>query len=206
MFRHYSVCAYRSMYTFWVEYGTLHAFRIKCVTISYFSTGTYVVCTQKNPLIETVLLSTQSKYWNWWVRKFSQSLITNFLFVWASDSFPLFISPDLSILGYSSLFTSLIVICMAEFQVTRRFLECLFVSVYSEGGKISIVIYIVGVAFYVGLAITCLAGTNLDSAFVLAGLYLINILTFYKFCFVRGITSWSTAMVMSRHFFLGKLD
>ena len=65
--------------------------------------------------------------------------------------------------------------------MTRRFLECLFVSVYSEGGKISIVIYIVGVAFYVGLAVTCLVGTNLDSAFVLAGLYLIHILTFYKF-------------------------
>lgn len=63
--------------------------------------------------------------------------------------------------SYSGLFTSMIVMCMADFQVTRRFLECLFVSVYSEGGKMSIVIYIVGVAFYVGLAVTCLVGTDL---------------------------------------------
>ena len=35
----------------------------------YFSTKTYVVGTQKNRLIETVLLSTQKTYINWWIRK-----------------------------------------------------------------------------------------------------------------------------------------
>ena len=71
--------------------------------------------------------------------------------------------------GYSGLFTSMIVMCMADFQVTRRFLECLFVSVYSEGGKMSIVIYIVGVAFYVGLAVTCLVGTDLTDVVLFKG-------------------------------------
>ena len=36
---------------------------------SHFSTKTYVVGTQKNRLIETVLLSTQNTCFNWWVRK-----------------------------------------------------------------------------------------------------------------------------------------
>ena len=35
----------------------------------YFSSKTYVVCTQKNRLNETILLSTQIKCLNWWVRK-----------------------------------------------------------------------------------------------------------------------------------------
>ena len=39
---------------------------------SYLSTKTYVVGTQKNCLVETVLLSTQNKCWNWWVGKYSQ--------------------------------------------------------------------------------------------------------------------------------------
>ena len=37
---------------------------------SYFSTKTYVVGTQKNCLNETVLLSTQNIFLNWWVRKY----------------------------------------------------------------------------------------------------------------------------------------
>ena len=36
---------------------------------TYFSTKTYVVGTQKNPLNEMVLLSTQNTHSNWWVRK-----------------------------------------------------------------------------------------------------------------------------------------
>ena len=36
---------------------------------SYYSTKTYVVGTQKNPLIETVLLSIQNKCKNRWIRK-----------------------------------------------------------------------------------------------------------------------------------------
>ena len=44
---------------------------------SYFSTKTCVVGTQKNPLIETVLLSTQNKCWIWWIRKYSQLYTLN---------------------------------------------------------------------------------------------------------------------------------
>ena len=36
---------------------------------SYFLAKTYVVGTQKNCLHETVLLSTQNKCFNWWIRK-----------------------------------------------------------------------------------------------------------------------------------------
>ena len=36
---------------------------------SYFSTKTYVVCTQKNRLDKTILLGTQNTCFNWWVRK-----------------------------------------------------------------------------------------------------------------------------------------
>ena len=71
--------------------------------------------------------------------------------------------------GYSGLFSSIIVMCMADFQVTRRFLECLYVSVYSDSGKISLVIYIVGLAFYIGLGITCLVGSDLNDVFTLNG-------------------------------------
>ena len=37
---------------------------------SYFSTKTYVVGTQKNRLIQTVLLSTQNICTNLWIRKY----------------------------------------------------------------------------------------------------------------------------------------
>ena len=46
--------------------------RIPKKLFSYFSTKTYVVGTQKNRLNETVLLSTQNIYLNWWVRKLLQ--------------------------------------------------------------------------------------------------------------------------------------
>ena len=71
--------------------------------------------------------------------------------------------------GYSGQFSGVIVMCMADFQVTRRFLECLYVSVYSEGGKISFIIYIVGLSFYIGLGITCLVGTDLTDTLMLKG-------------------------------------
>ena len=41
---------------------------LKLIDISYFSTKTYVVGTQKNRLNETVLLSTQNICLDWWVR------------------------------------------------------------------------------------------------------------------------------------------
>ena len=37
--------------------------------LSYFSTKTYVVGTHKNRLNETVLMSTQNRCLNWWIRK-----------------------------------------------------------------------------------------------------------------------------------------
>ena len=46
--------------------------QIRCITenyFSYFSTKRYVVCTQKNRLDKTVLLSTQNKCLKWWIRK-----------------------------------------------------------------------------------------------------------------------------------------
>ena len=51
------------------------AFSEECVTekiFSYFSTKTYVVGTQKNRLIETVLLSTKNISLKLWVRKYLQ--------------------------------------------------------------------------------------------------------------------------------------
>ena len=48
------------------------------VPLSYFSTKTYVVGTQKNRLNETVLLSTQNICKNWWVRKHLQFYAKNF--------------------------------------------------------------------------------------------------------------------------------
>ena len=53
-------------------YNVYQAPRYGCVAenyFSYFSTKTYVVGTQKNRLNETVLLSTQNKCLNWWIRK-----------------------------------------------------------------------------------------------------------------------------------------
>ena len=38
--------------------------------LSYFSTKTYIFCAQKNRLIQTILLSTQNKCLNWWIRKY----------------------------------------------------------------------------------------------------------------------------------------
>ena len=38
----------------------------------YFSSKTYVVGTQKTHLYETVILSNQIKYLNWWKRKYSK--------------------------------------------------------------------------------------------------------------------------------------
>ena len=52
-----------------------------CITriwFSYFSIKTYVVGTQKNRLNETILLSTQNKCLNWWVRKYLQFYAENF--------------------------------------------------------------------------------------------------------------------------------
>ena len=52
-----------------------------CVTensFSYFSTKTYVADTQKNRLIETVLLSTQNICQKLWVRKYLQFYAENF--------------------------------------------------------------------------------------------------------------------------------
>ena len=51
--------------------GYLKAFRKECVSkneFSYFCTKTYVVGTQKNHLNETLLLSTQKKCFNLWLR------------------------------------------------------------------------------------------------------------------------------------------
>ena len=45
---------------------------------SYFSTKTYVVGAQKNCLNETVLLSTQNKCLNLWLRKYSQFYAQDF--------------------------------------------------------------------------------------------------------------------------------
>ena len=42
-------------------------------------------------------------------------------------------------------------------------------SVYSEGGKISLVIYVVGLAFYIGLGVTCLVGSDLTDVVTLNG-------------------------------------
>ena len=41
---------------------------------------TYVVGTQKKRLNETVLLSTQNKSWNWWIRKYLQAYTETFFF------------------------------------------------------------------------------------------------------------------------------
>ncbi|KAH3834719.1 hypothetical protein DPMN_108054 [Dreissena polymorpha] len=64
------------------------------------------------------------------------------------------------IAGYGDAFSNLIVLVCADVQVTRRFLECLTVSVYSPDGKISILVYIVGVTFYGALPLSSLAGTD----------------------------------------------
>ncbi|XP_052277001.1 polyprenol reductase-like [Dreissena polymorpha] len=62
--------------------------------------------------------------------------------------------------SYGDAFSNLIVLVCADVQVTRRFLECLTVSVYSPDGKISILVYIVGVTFYGALPLSSLAGTD----------------------------------------------
>ena len=46
--------------------------------ISYFSTETYVVGTQKNRLNETVLLRTQNICYNWRARRYLQFYLKNF--------------------------------------------------------------------------------------------------------------------------------
>ena len=87
----------------------------------------------------------------------------------ATDFFANCISSSF-ISGYSGLFSGLIVMCMADFQVTRRLLECLFVSVYS-GRKMNVATYIVGFMYYVLFAFTCFAGTKLSDGLLLSGLY-----------------------------------
>lgn len=67
--------------------------------------------------------------------------------------------------SYGDMFSNIVVLTCASCQVLRRFLECLFISVYSPDSKMSFVIYFVGVAFYTALPITSLSGTNLNDAF-----------------------------------------
>ena len=53
-------------------FSNIHHFQAPRLRVGnfYFSTKTYVVGTQKNRLNETVLLSTQNKCLNWWIRKY----------------------------------------------------------------------------------------------------------------------------------------
>lgn len=65
--------------------------------------------------------------------------------------------------SYGDMFSALLVLACADFQVFRRFLECLCVSIYSPDSKMSIVIYVVGVSFYTALPLTIVAGTELNT-------------------------------------------
>ncbi|KAL4230858.1 Steroid 5 alpha-reductase 3 [Mactra antiquata] len=67
--------------------------------------------------------------------------------------------------SYGDMFSNLLVLACANFQVIRRFLECLLVSVYSPQSKMSYVIYLVGVGFYAAVPVTSISGTNLNDPF-----------------------------------------
>ena len=63
----------------WVEWKSEAQIRLVTKKIfSYFSTKTYVVGTQKNLLIEAVILSTQNICLKSWVRKYLQFYAENF--------------------------------------------------------------------------------------------------------------------------------
>ena len=59
---------YRGMHIYYVKYGTDKSV-VKNYFFFNFSTKTYVVGTQKNRLIGTVLLSAQNKCKNFWIGK-----------------------------------------------------------------------------------------------------------------------------------------
>ncbi|WAR00050.1 PORED-like protein [Mya arenaria] len=61
---------------------------------------------------------------------------------------------------HGDVFPTLLVLVCSDIQVVRRFLECKLVSVYSPGGKMSIIIYLVGVCFYAALPLTTVSGTD----------------------------------------------
>lgn len=67
--------------------------------------------------------------------------------------------------SYGDMFSNLLVLACANIQVVRRFLESMFVSVYSPNSKMSIVIYIIGVSFYAAVPVTSLSGTDLQHTF-----------------------------------------
>ena len=74
------------------------------------------------------------------------------------------------IAGTADLFLCYLVLACITIQVTRRWIECMVVSVYSKDGKMSLIIYFVGLAFYTGLTLACVTGSNLSQELKLKGI------------------------------------
>jgi len=89
---------------------------------------------------------------------------------------------------HGDVFSNLVVLVCADFQVIRRFTECKLVSVYSPGGKMSIIIYLVGVSFYAALPLTSVSGTDFSKP-ISCGSKFTGLLTFIINTVMRGIFS-----------------